>query len=120
MLHVIISCIAGGNTPCKMCLVAYREIMGLVFRWGLDAMLIGRPGSEPDLPEPPGPGAEGGGVWGQHAAAGKKSPWIASLQSSYHLIHSLARPPPCAAAPCSPSTACSYDMVANGVQMMAQ
>ena len=28
-------------------------------------------GSEPDLPES-GPGAEGGGVWAQHAAAGKK------------------------------------------------
>ena len=43
MLHVIISCIAGGNTPCKMCLVAYREIMGLVFRWGLHNVLgIGR------------------------------------------------------------------------------
>ena len=46
MLHVIISCIAGGNTPCKMCLVAYREIMGLVVRWGLHAV-TGSPSQAP-------------------------------------------------------------------------
>ena len=76
--------------------------------------LVGRPGVPSRICQNPGPGPRAGECGGSMQQREGKRPsrvWIASLQSSYHLIHSLARPPPCAAAPCSPSTVCSYDMV---------
>ena len=64
--------------------------------------LVGRPGFRAGFARIRARGRGRGSV-GAACSSRKKSLWIAGLQSSYHLIYSLAWPPRCAAAPCSPA-----------------
>ena len=75
--------------------------------------LVGRPGFRAGFARIRARGRGRGSVGA--ACSSRKKPL--DLQSSYHLIYSLARPPRCAAAPCSPAYCVSQR---HGVQMMAQ
>ena len=66
---------------------------------GSAGALVGRPGVPSRICQNPGPGPRAGECGA--ACSSRKGPL--DLQSSYHLIYSLARPPRCAAAPCSPA-----------------
>ena len=63
---------------------------------------LGAPGVPGLICQNQGPGPRAGECGA--ACSSRKKPL--DLQYSYHIICSLARPPPCAAAPCSLSTVC--------------